>query len=485
MNDKQFPGIPSLPQRPNLGGNTPAPNPVGSNPSVPRLPTQQPSNPSTPPLQGFGQQSPVNPLQGFGQQQNPSNPPQQQGFGQPAQQFGQQPQQQFNNPVQNFQNGQPTPTPRFDTEEESNPASRSVKLKRKKNSNSKKEVKATAYSGKRRNVMIARIAIFAVLAILVGNGVINILPKSSNLTASDSSLIISQVRQNLNVSDFPRTKGEGVAQGFTNVYLNYNPATKAERFELLKTFGPEKVISAIDIRPANEQEIAASGLTFSGTDTQVQTVTQGPYVVDSLMFKGGKAALITTMTQINNKQWVFLQIPLYYNTNTQDVSVSGPVTFGPPNGVTDIPANEGSESWNEDREVADAVKEDLTTYMKAWTSSDQTNIDRYLVKENGKIVSSLEAQEGLGSSVNFISMNSISVEAKKKPEEETTASMLDYYTRQAEIKVTFMEPASGIVYQQTYRLLLRYINEDWFVEDIQNVVVALDRDAIIRKNNEK
>lgn len=470
MNDKQFPGIPSLPQRPNLGGNTPAQNPIANTPGVPRLPAQQPST-------QIPQQPPVNnPLQGFGQQPNPSTPVQQN--------FGQQPQQQFNNPVQNFQNNQPTVTPRFDTEEENNPASRSVKLKRKKNSNSKKEVKATAYSGKRRNVMIARIAIFTILAVLVGNGVLNILPKSSNLTASDSSLIISQVRQNLNVSDFPRTKGEGVAQGFTNVYLNYNPATKVERFELLKKFGPEKVISAIDIRPANEQELAASGLTVSGTDMQTQKVTQGPYVVNSLMFKGGTAALVTTMSQINNKQWIFLQIPLYYNASNQDVSVSGPVTFGPPNGVTDIPANEGSESWNEDRDVAAAVKEDLTTYMKAWTASDTTNIDRYLVKENGKIVSSLEAQEGLNSSLNFVSLNSISVEAKKKPEEETTASMLDYYTRKAEVKVTFIEPTSGIIYQQTYRLLLRYINEDWFVKDIQNVVVTLDRDAIIKKNNE-
>ena len=486
-NNNHFPGLPSLPQRPAL--NTPpakpglggVPNPTAQTP--PRFPSQ-PQQPAVqqPTSQQSGYVRP-NPQQApsFTQEQ----PQQQFQQPQPQQWSGQEPQQQpYNNGYtqQAPQQSAPPVSTLFDSAGEEQPKGRSSKLKRKNNSKNLKTAKGSAYSGKRRNVFIARIAIFAILALLVGNGVMNMVPKGSGLTASDGPLIISKVRENLNISDFPRTKGEGTALAFTNTYLNYTPETREERAEALKIFAPEKVLSQNEIRPATEQELTAAGLPV-GVDTTVQVVSEGPYVVSSLMFKGGTAALITTMSQINNGEWIYLQIPMYYNKDNGNVTVSGPITFGPPNGTTEVPANETTDTWNDNKEISSSIKEDISTYMIAWAASDTTNIERYLVKEDGKVAATLEARKGLGGSVQVLSVSSLTVQDKKKPEEETAAAMADYNTRQAEVKVMFLDPSSNMVYQQTFRMVLKYVNEDWFVEDIRNTVVALDRDVIIQENS--
>lgn len=459
-NNNSFPGLPSLPQRPSLNKpvtSSPAPS-AGASPTVPNSP---PRFPSTSPTQPSPQPQPV-----FSQPV--SEPaPQTQAWKRPA------PQEQKAPQVSTlFAN---------EEEEEVQPKTRSSKTKRKAPPKKTNPTKVTPYAGKRRNVLIARIAIFTILALLIGNGVMNLIPKASGLSASDGPLIISKVRENLNISDFPRTKGEGVALAFTNTYLNYNAETRSQRAEALKVFAPEKVLSQNEIRPATEQELTASGLPPT-VDSSAQIISQGPYVVSSLMFKGGTAALITTMSQINNGKWVYLQIPMYYNSSNGNVTVSGPLTFGPPNGNTEVPANESTDTWNNNSEIASSIKADISTYMQAWAASDTTNIERYLVKENGKVAATLEAQKGLGGSVQMLSMSSLTVEDKPKPEDPTAAEQEDYNTRQAEVKVLFLDPSSNMVYQQTYRLVLKYVNEDWFIEDIRNTVVALDRDVIIQEN---
>jgi hypothetical protein len=359
------------------------------------------------------------------------------------------------------------------------------------------EKKPSAYAGKRKNVILARVVVFGIVGALMLGGIVSFLPKASGLTASDGPLILSKVRENLNVTDFPRTQGEGVALSFTKTYLTYDPATRTERNTALKAFAPDDVITKIDSRPATAKEIAqaqSETATVSEDDTEslelgsgeatssVQNVTEGPYLVGSEMFKGGNAALITTMTKVNNSNWIYLEIPMYYDDKTGAMSVSGSLTFGSPVTSATVPARENSSNWTNDREVEDAFKSDAANYLKAWTESDTAGLERYLVKDNGKVSATPEAQAGLGGTVKFVAMNSLAVESKEKPEAGAPASATaDFQTREAEVTVTMLEPSSNLAYTVTYRLVLKYVNQDWFVEDIKNVSALLDRDQIIQE----
>lgn len=376
-------------------------------------------------------------------------------------------------------------------------------FKSKKGSTTKPR-KPSSFAGARRKVLIARITIFSILAILVFSGVSSFLPKSSGLSASDGPLIISKVRENLNFTDFPRTAGEGFALGFTKAYLNYDPTNREPRLVELANYASPEILSKIDMRPATKEEIAKV-VTDASEEEEVtpepeettnvegeavintagtQVITDGPYLVGSKMFKGGEAAVFTTKTKINDKSWLYMQIPMFYDSTTGSISVSGSPTFVNPIDVAKVPSTENSYTWTSDNEVAKAITADMTNYMKAWAASDTPTLERLTVKRDGKNVATPEAMKGLDNKVALLNLEDLSVEGKGTLAPDATASdKADFYTRQAQITVRWLEPSSGIVYSQTYRLVLNYVNDDWFVEDIQSVSSLVDRDAIAASKN--
>lgn len=441
MTDNHFPGIPSLPPRPNFGGAA-SPTPKPSFPNIP-TPTPQPQPRPEP---------------------QPAPAPQP-GYRQPS--------VQTPTPEANTFFNAPTPAPETNTTKLS-------KLRRGKKASEKPTKQPKAYSGKRRNVLITRIVLASILGILVFNGVINLVPKTSVITSSDRDSIISQVRQNLNISTFPRTTGEGFALAFTTTYLNYNPTAASQRTATLETFANKEILDTISLRQATEEEIAKYGLKVGEPGSLSQTITQGPYVVDSLMFKGGTAALVTTMSQINNGGWVYMQIPLYFDEKTQKMSISGSPTFSPPVQVATVPeAERGREDIGDtDQEVVSKIAGDISSYLEAWVKSDSVSIERYLIKDSGKVTATLDAQEGLKNVVTYVGNSDLKVETKQRPETDDAESLADFRTRIAEVNLTTLDPSSGIVYTQKYRLLLKYVNEDWFVQDIKNVAYTIDRDSM-------
>lgn len=515
----KLPNLPGLPNSNNpQSGNGLPPLPGGVSKQASGVPKQsqtQPANglpglPNFPPVaRPEPQQQPVSPaVPSFAQPQPRFTQPQPQPVEQQQQYYAPTPQpqpEQYYQPEQTFEQPQTGHSLRGQysqqvEDQDDEPKKGRRNSKPNKNS-SKKSLKSkdstkpkTPYSGKRRNVIYARVAVFGLAGILMIAGVFSFLPKTSGLTASDKPLIISAVRENLNYTDFPRASGEGFAEAFTSVYLNYNPNDTKTRTALLTNFVDPNVMKNIDSRPATAEEVTTantntpSGATNSGQSTGVdipapsttQTVTDGPYVVGSLMYKGGNAAMFTVMSEVNNSNWVFIQVPMYYNKDTGGLSVSGSITFAPPISSTSVPAWEGSgSSWDEsDQEVKKLVESDIAEYAKAWTASDDTNIQRFLVKEDGKVTATRNATEGLESRVKFIGISNFEVQAKEPLKEDSTAEdKADFYTRQASLTISFLEPSSNLVYSQQYRLVLEYVNQDWFVKDINNVSTLTDRDA--------
>lgn len=519
-NKRQLPGLPPVP------GALPKP-PTGNNSGAPKLPTSLPNS------GGLNKGFPTRPSLPTPESEVAPEPPRSGTFKRPSGLTVQAPVEQTQ-PEPPRQNPRPAPvaTPSasedfgFEDEEDEVPeprkkktSARKIKTKPPKNAGRKvttKEQKGSAWGGKRKNVVIARVVVFGIVGLLAIGGIASMIPKSSNLTASDTTNILSQVRQNLNVTDFPKARGEGIAVSFTKLYLNIDPAQKSQRFEELKRYVSEDILAEIDPHVATEQELAAAGSedaasyedTGTGTDegieeeepvevitdpgtpaptsTGVQLVTDGPYLVKSEMFKGGSAAIFTTMTEINNTRWVFLEVPMYWDSTTDAISISGSPTFSSPIDVATVPDRENTSSWNNDREIEGIMKDSIAKYMKAWSESDTASITRYLHLKDGKILSTTAAQTGLGDTVKFVKLNSFSVEGKKKPEEGASAQQVqDFRERDADISVTFLEPSSGIAYTQNFRLILRYDNSNWFVYDIKNISSLLDRDEVIRLQTEE
>jgi hypothetical protein len=425
-------------------------------------------------------------------------PPQQQ-YAQPQQDYVQPPQQQYTPPAQQTS----SPKGKGSTFKKEKPV-RPTKAPRPQKEPKASGKKQNAFSGERRKVLIARVTVFSILGLLMLAGVNSFIPKTSGLSASDGPLIISKVKESLNITDFPKTAGEGMALGFTQVYLNYDPTTREERVKELSSYAGEGIMKNIDIRPATVQEIAAAqanntnvssetsaGETVLPDEGQVessgvpsldsvnQSITDGPYLVESKMLQGGEAAVFTTKSQVNNKSWIYLQIPMYYDITTGALSVSGSPVFVSPIDIAEVPSTEYETSWTNDQKVVDAISPDMTNYMKAWAASDDSTLERLTVKKDGENAATLAALQGLDKTVQLVAVNTITVESKEALKAESTATEKeDFLVRQSQISVTWLEPSSGMIYTQSYRVLIRYVNDNWFIEDIRNVSSAVDRDAL-------
>lgn len=501
---------PTVPAAPKPLTTPPAATPVRQAPPVPSLPprTVAPSQPvtSTPAAQPVAPRVPhtVAPTQQPVQQQPVEQTYVPQEVEQPYQaQETFVPYQQYTQPQQ--------PAPAQQVQQASpevqmvDRKGRPIKPKEKKPLFPAKAKKKSSFSGDRKKILWVRILVFGVLGLLVLAGIGSFLPKASGLTASDGPLILSKVRENLNVTNFPRTAGEGMALGFSETYLNYSPDTLEARTKALSNYVNSKVLNNIDIRPATDEEIAAAKSNTSGaaattdgtaapgtTDaesnpaptsnapvskTDVQKVTDGPYLVGSTMFKGGTAAVFTTKTQINGNTWLYLQIPMYYDTKQGSLSVSGSPTFINPIAVADnVPSTENTPTWTEDQKVEEAIKPSMINYMKAWAASDTATLQRLTVKDGGTDKATPATLQGLDGTVQLINLDKLSVEFKNPPASDATdEEKAAYHKRYAQVTVNWLEPSSGLTYSQSYRLVIEYVNNDWFIQDIQNVTALVDR----------
>lgn len=487
-------------------GSTPATKPVVaplppppkvSLPERPSFTSPQPQN--VPPFQ-----APQNPV--YNQPVQPEPEPQ---YQQPVQQNTFQQQQEYvpQAPIQQI------PDNSYPNHNQAQPVVQMVDRKGRpiqpKQGKTPKQPKRNAYAGSRSKVLLARVAVFGILGILILAGLNSFLPKTSGLTASDGPLIIQEVRSHLGVTDFPTTAGEGMALGFSRTYLEYVPSERGERFQELLQYAPESVIEEIDPRLANENELnssATSGeeelspeeeqqqnveeeaaaesegntvaeedLEANATEPGTQKVTDGPYLVRRVMVSGGENALYTTRTEVNNSTWIYMEIPMFWDRATNTLSVSGSPTFVKPILPANVPQGQFEPEWTNNTTIVAEVEDDIENYMRAWAASDTTVIERLTVRApGGELLSTPEALSGLNGAFEFVRMSSLTVEDKPALTDESTASEReDYNFRQARVVVSWLEPSSDLVYTQTYELTLQFTNNDWFVQDIQNVGTSL------------
>lgn len=449
------------PQRPNIN-NIPT-----NRPSVP-----QPSMPITPPAPPVIPKHPRIPQQPtVQQQQQPTMPPT--GLGVPVvtpQQQGYYPQQQVPPQTQqSFYNQQPLPQNSYYQQEGYNPPTYyeiNPKIEYRQHdplldttvTNKGKTKKRKPYDGERKNLLWTRLAIWSLIVFVAGLGVYSLIPKSSNLTTSDKAAILANIKSTTGITAFPDELGQATVLEFSKIYFNYSPSDTKTRASELAQYMSDTLLKEYDI---------------SG-ETSV-SVTGGPYITDSTMLSDADA-IYTVLLQLNNKAWYSYSIPVYYDSEANSIAISGSPTFVNSSTTAEVPADQNTITWEEDEDLTNSMRDSIESYLTSWAASDETNISRYLTKSSDSTITATEtAQAGLNNTVSFGGVNSFSVQAKDEPEGDVSSSN-SYYYRYASVTVEWIDSATGASFTQQYLLLMQYMNNDWFVYDIQNMATSVERE---------
>jgi hypothetical protein len=169
---------------------------------------------------------------------------------------------------------------------------------------------------------------------------------------------------------FPVTLAQAYALSFGNVYLNYGPATAAQRARSLASFLPAG---------------ADPQLGYNGQGSQHLQSEQ----VASVSVHGAHNAIVTLLAEVNNKL-IELGVPIYASGGAMVVT-GEPALLAPPARAVPPEASTGSS----DQTTASVLQGQLPPFFRAYASGDQATLSRFLA--SGAQVSGLDGAATFGS----------------------------------------------------------------------------------------
>jgi hypothetical protein len=224
---------------------------------------------------------------------------------------------------------------------------------------------------------------------------------------------------------FPQAAASAYALSFANVYLNYDPATAAERERQLAQF----------IAPGVDPQLG-----WDATGKSVLRTAQ----VSSVDAQDVNRAVVTLLVQANGKLFQ-LAVPVYAKDGAMAIS-GRPATLPPPPRAA-LPAA------NEDRDSAleTALQEPLTGFFKAYATSDTAALQRY----------SDPAVTGLGNAFVFSALKEV-IAPHGAANARTVDATVVWQVGPVQGK------ASGGSLEQTYQLtMVKKDDNNWYVTDIR------------------
>jgi hypothetical protein len=282
-------------------------------------------------------------------------------------------------------------------------------------------------AGGRWLVWAFRVVAWAVILIIGYRGIAEIVapPPASSSGASSSATAWD---------GFPVQLAEAYAMQFGNVYLNFSPATAAQRASELADYLPA---GATDPQ-----------LGWNGAGTQQLQSEQ----VASIDVRDPHDALITLLAQVNNKL-IELGVPIYSAGGGLSVSgepalVQGPPSASPPavqSGPTD-PATQAE------------LLSQLPAFFRAYASGDEVTLDRFLAP--GASIT------GLGNAVSLGSITGINVPAGGATRQVTVS--VEWRTTATPSLPAGSSPvgAASAGLEMTYQLTVVQQDGTWYVKAI-------------------
>lgn len=218
-------------------------------------------------------------------------------------------------------------------------------------------------AGGRWLVWLARAIAWAVIILIGYRGVLAIIDDRGSGTPV-SSLASSASAG----SRFPVTMAEAYAAEFGDVYLDFSPATAAQRGRDLARF----------LAPGADPQLG-----WNGAGTQRVLDEQ----VASVSVTGSHTAVVTLLARLSGARLIELGVPIY-------AAGGGMIVSGDPAqlpGPAQVAAPEGGR--NSDRPTETVLHSQLAAFFQAYASGDRTTLARF-VTAGARIT-------GLGGSVNF------------------------------------------------------------------------------------
>ncbi len=369
----------------------------------------------------------------------------------------------YQQPTQNPQNNyaapgaQQNPNPQYQQQAPEKVGFFSPRPKKEKPVKVEKERKSnrSAFSGKRKVVLYSRLAIAIVLIIVSFSGL-----KSIFFPAQfpSQAQVISVVKTNLGITNFPIAKANGFVVSFATTYFTYDSSQESARSDALAKYISSNLLHTTDLSILQQP---ATSTTNNGPTNVTQTVVGEP-VISEVNAVDDNNAVYTVEVTLSTGTTLYVQVPIYYDSKTQNMAVSAPLAIVPPVSIANVPATNHAITWSNDTTVVSDFQTDLSGYLTAWANSDQAVITRYTTTD-----ATLNATKGLGGSVKFGSISSLSVQAVDK-------TTIDPKKRQALVTVVWVDAkGNNTTYTQSYLLnIVQQSANKWFVQDITGTIIS-------------
>lgn len=273
-------------------------------------------------------------------------------------------------------------------------------------------------SGGRWWVYVGRVILWAFLIVVLVNGIRAPFERFTAKPAAPTTPTSGKPA-------FPEATASAYALSFANVYLNYDPATAADRERQLSQF----------IAPGVDPQL--------GWDITGKSVLRSAQV-SSVDAQDVNRAVVTLLVQANGKLFQ-LAVPVYAKDGA--LAISGrPATLPPPQRAALPAANEDRDSALETE-----LQEPLTGFFKAYASGDTAALQRYTDPP----------VTGLGNAFVFSALKEI-VAPRGAANARTVNATVVWQVAPVQGK------ASAGSLEQTYQLtMVKKDDNNWYVTDIR------------------
>jgi Conjugative transposon protein TcpC len=222
-------------------------------------------------------------------------------------------------------------------------------------------------AGGRWLVWVARAIVWAVILLIGYRGILAIIDGRSSVAPAGST-------STPNDTQFPVTLADAYALQFGDVYLNFSPATAAQRGRELARFLPS----------GTDPQLGWNGV---GTQRVLDEQVAGASVT------GPHSAVVTLLARLGTGRLIELGVPVYATTGGMIVS-GDPALLPPPAKITPPGA-----SQTLDQATATALASQLPAFFEAFASGDRTTLARFT--SPGAQIS------GLGGAVTFGAIDTV------------------------------------------------------------------------------
>jgi hypothetical protein len=272
-------------------------------------------------------------------------------------------------------------------------------------------------SGGRWWIYVGRVILWAFLIVVLVNGVRAPFERFTDKSAAPTTPTSGK-------PVFPQQQASAYALSFADTYLNYDPATAADRQKQLAQF----------IAPGVDPQL--------GWDNTGKSVLRSVQVA-SVEAQDVNRAVVTLLAQANGKLFQ-LAVPVYAKDGALAISGRPAALPAPPRAA--LPAAD----QDRDSALETELQEPLTGFFKAYASGDTASLQRY----------SDPPVTGLGNAFGFSTLKEINAPQGDANSRTVNATVV------WQVSPVQNKASSGTL-EQTYQLTMVKKDGNWYVTDIR------------------